>query len=342
VRQPLLKDSLDFSKITENEAWESAKRSFTRKIEEITLDVVRSYYELIRLEEDLLTNLKSFERNKFIYQKTLAEFEIGKVREIDVIKQRNQQKRAEDSIKDVENSLLEKRRTFNDLVGFPKDQATSLSSTLAYSPIDINVEELIEIAMQERLDLIDAKESYKRSQESYYRSKSNMWPELDWFLTYSVGNSDTDFSRTFNESGRPSWKTGIEMSYSLDRLPLRIALFKAEESLRKSERSIRDFEESIVEGIEDFKREVEQNERDVQFSRQELDIREKQFMLDLDAYEIGTIDAIELNRREDELNNQRRNYFKNLERQQILIFRLEKIKGVLGKDKWIKRYLSNE
>jgi len=172
------------------------------------IDTVSSVYnvieqrELVRLYESQAQRLRGHAETAKIREK------VGLATPIDVY-------RAEIRLKDAEDSLTRAREDFRDaedalklILALPLERRVKVSAPLEHEPVSIDLNDAVEIAFDNRVELEQAKDQIREAERKSRVSKHNLLPQLDIAMNYERYGSSDDVSRSL-EFDEDRWTIGL-------------------------------------------------------------------------------------------------------------------------------------
>ena len=160
------------------------------------LDTVFAVYnvieqkELVRLFESMAERLRGHAETAKVKER------VGLATPIDIY-------RAEIRLKDAEDSLAQAREALRDaedalklILAISLEKPMAVSAPLEYEPIRIDLSDAVEIALDNRVELEQAKDQIREAKRRSGVYKHNLLPQLDLVLDYEKYGSSDDFGRS--------------------------------------------------------------------------------------------------------------------------------------------------
>jgi outer membrane protein TolC len=174
----------------------TAKRSlYSTKVNTI-LNTVFAVYNIIKQRELVQLYKSQVERLQGHAEAARAKERIGLATSIDIY-------RAEIRLKDVQDSLIksyEDLRAAEDelklILAIHLEKPISVSASLDHKPIHIDISDAIDIALNNRVELVQAKDEIQEAKRNSIVAKHNLLPQLDLIMGYSMYSSSDDFDQS--------------------------------------------------------------------------------------------------------------------------------------------------
>jgi len=177
----------------------TAQRSLYSTRVNVILDTASAVYDIIRQKE----LVRLFESLK---QQLEGHSQIAKIREKVGLATPLDVYRAEIRLKDVEDSLSSARESFRNsedrlklILSFSLERPIEVSAPVESDKIRMNLEELIEIALKNRIELEQANDELEEARRRSRIAEHNILPQLDVVMNYNRYNMIDDFG-TLNEN----------------------------------------------------------------------------------------------------------------------------------------------
>lgn len=233
------------------------------------LDTVSAVYniieekELVRLFESLVERLQGDAENARIKEK------VGMATPIDIYRAEIRLKDAEDSLTQAQEALQSAEDALKLILAMPMEEPIAVSAPFEYEPIRIDVDGAVEIALNNRVELEQAKDQIRETKRRSGVYKHNLLPQLDLVLDYEKYGSSDEFGQSmrFDEDrwsinfvGATDWaRTSEKAAFQQSLISIRTARLDLEarqdeitrevrwqlEALTKSEERIRIRKEQI-------------------------------------------------------------------------------------------------
>jgi outer membrane protein TolC len=243
-------------------------RDFELAREDFSIEVASSFFSLVRSGRtigNLQTNLDGF---VFYRKQAEALYNVGRASELDVLRARRSELNSTDSLISAQEERLVALDRFRIFLGLPKSQPVDVKPEApVYIGANYDIEEAIELAFENRLDVITRIQRLEDERRSLAISKDGLRPDLS--LTSGFGTS-TDASSSFDSQDfhRDAFTAGLNMSLPVDRVSESNAYRRAQISMAQAERSFDEFRDSLELQIRSSFRELERR-------RQSLEIQDE-------------------------------------------------------------------
>lgn len=249
-----------------------AKRQLESQKQDLVVDVVREYENIIRLEKQVEADVRSHERSRTLYKSTKAKETLGRASRVDTLRVDLQRGQSLSRLESDRERLESARRTFAELLGFEPRTQFRLAPTI---PLNLDVpplEQTVRVALANRLDYAQALQDQWDARRGVRIARKGLWPDvrvvaryehlsadpvegLDddrWFVGLSA---DTDFNRTrqrntlrqagIDARSAEQFSRLIELSIARELQQRLLAYRRAAADLKIRERNLRYAEERL-------------------------------------------------------------------------------------------------
>lgn len=182
---------------------------------------------------------------------------------------------------------------------------------------EISLDQAVENALKNRLDLIAARRDMELTDLNMRLSRDATRPDLFFNLNYTAsgsGGKSTDelLTRNFRSvlgdafgGAYPSWTTGFTFSYPIGQSAAEASYAQAQIRKQQQEIALRDLERDIVQQVRDTVRQVENRFRQLEAAQLALDLSTRQLEAEQRRFEVGITNTFELQSRQAQLANAR-------------------------------------
>jgi outer membrane protein TolC len=163
----------------------SVRRSHHLAKINLVLETVSAVYDIVKQRE--LVNLNRSQADSFHSHAmmAMAKEKISLAGPIDVYRAQIRLKDAQDSLNRSREALRNAGDRLKIILAAPLDVAIQVVAPLAYQPIDINLEEAVATAMQNRVELEQVDDEIKNVRRSSRLAEHNLKPQLDLVGRYN-------------------------------------------------------------------------------------------------------------------------------------------------------------
>lgn len=264
---------------------ETALRSQSRSLaaEEMSLvvDVTRAFHQVtrsakvIRIDRDATMRA---EENLRTYRVRLEE---GLITPIDVARAEGELRQRESVVVSDESSLRSARDRLAFLLGLPVSTDLDLEERApSLEPLQIDMAGAVGEALQQRVSVMNQRESLALAELSSHVARSNTRAQLD--LAFSVGAStivDDDPSAYLKLDDNDDWRTGIDLAYTFNEKSDDEAYVRARISEEKQRLDLSNLERSVELEVRGAVRDVQALERSIDLLGKNFDLARESLRL---------------------------------------------------------------
>jgi outer membrane protein TolC len=139
--------------------FKKAQDAFEEKKEELMLEgITDRYFEVLKSEEKVQIEKISVEQSKENLEIVKNKFSLGDASELAVMQAEVDLSQAQRDLTQAENDLTYARMDLNNVLGLPLDLPVKLTDTFSLETLEINLEESIQKAMNNKYEIIEAQD----------------------------------------------------------------------------------------------------------------------------------------------------------------------------------------
>ncbi len=296
-----LSPSLNTSQLaTAEQRIASAQRKAAGAADEVVLEVISTYYEIVGGK--LVVNLysRSLDRAQRLLAAADLKLSKGLATRMEVLSAESQLAEAESNHLEAEQALSESKEKLNLLMGRSAASAYEVQEELIRVPVNFSEEDLVETALASRRDLADLTGRVDDARRQVDAAEWQIWPDLRLGLNYSFTGTGDSFeqSTNFDDSGvRVLFSTSIPVTGAAAQAKLGDARRELERRVRDTQDARRDLDSEVRRALRrvwNIERRITIQEKNAASTRAALDLANMRF-------ERGYSDALEVLQAEDRL-----------------------------------------
>jgi outer membrane protein len=306
----------------------SQYRSLFLAQQQLMINVATAYYGILRDQMLVEVNERALERAKTLLQAAEAKLKVGMASKMDVFRAELQVLTAENGVVDAKESLENTKRRFNLLLGADLGTEFVLSTTLEYTPISIDQEQLVQQALENRLEILEAYESLNDAERRMKIARQNLYPPLDLSVQYTLSGEGNAFEESLDMK-ESHWGIGINSSFNLDFASDRAAYQQAQLTYNGAIRSVQSIEQDVLLDVLQTVTSVKQAQARVYLQEQSVFQAEKQLELAELRYKKGLSDNLDVIDAEESFIKAKTNYYSAVVQHLIAKMKLKQVTGTL-------------
>jgi outer membrane protein TolC len=296
--------------------------------QQLMISVASNYYGILRDEMLIEVNQRALERARLLLEAAEAKLKIGMASKMDVFRAELQVLASENGMVDALESLDNTRRQFNLLLGVDLETTFELTSTLEYQPVEIQKEELLQYALDHRLELQEAADAVQDAERRLKIAKQNLYPPLDLSIQYTFSGEGDGFDQSL-ELDDNSWGVGVNTSFDLDFARDRAAYQQAQLSLNSAIRAWEAKQQDVLLEVLQMINSLKQTQARVELQQQSVMQAKKQLELSELRYKKGLSDNLDVIDAEEALLNANTSYYSAIVQHLIAQLRLKQATATL-------------
>ena len=261
---------------------------------DISYEVRRQFYNLVKAQKLLEVREESVERSKGQLERAESLYELGAVAKSDVLRAKVDLAQAELDLITVTNVVeLEKVRLAK-MMGLESDREISIESDLEFEEVDLDRQHLPETAAANRPDLRAAAERLRAGQAGVRAAEGGQYPSF--FGSFNWRWRDDEFpNATSDFSSRYTWDVAMGISIPIfDGMVTRGNIGEARAALTTREREYEEVRDVVELEIKEALIGLEEARQRIRLSEQQLESAQESYNLAEEQYEVGLGTILEL------------------------------------------------
>jgi outer membrane protein TolC len=340
LSQPLLRgagpNATYFELTNARRAVTGQERSFQLARQALAVQVASSFYSVVAQRQLFEVAAQSLERTEGLLEASNARLQVGMASKLDVFRAELQAAQAREGMIRSQAALETALEQFRGVLALPPNNAVEPEAVALMEPKSGDVEPLevlVQRALENRLELQEARDQVGDAERSASLAKQNMLPELD----LNVGVTQLGFGRSFGDA----WRGGVtdrqvEFFVSAS-YPIRQTTLKANRAVRELEvgvrqRGVTQLELEIEREVHRAWRELDRIRQSVEVQVQAVDVAEKQRRLAELRYQRGLASNFDVVDAESNLVVARSSLVSLLTSYAVARLELKRVTGTLSVD----------
>jgi outer membrane protein TolC len=293
VTQPLLRgagpNATYFDLRNSRRAVETQERTYELARQRLAVDVTATFFQVVRQRELLRVSRQSLKRSDSLREASEARMKVGLASKLDVFRAELQSSQTQEALVQSQAALESALEQFRLLLGLdpadPVEPETALlpqALDLALEPVEV----LIARAVENRLELQEARDQVRDAERAAALAKQNLLPQLD----LNLGFTQTGLGPTYADSLRAG--TGrvnvyLSTSYPLERSNDKTTAAIADLDLTTRRRTLTQHELEVAADVRGAVRTLERIRKSVDLQRKAVAFAEQQVRLATLRYQRG-------------------------------------------------------
>jgi outer membrane protein len=335
LTQPLLRGfgpTATFADLTASRrARESQERSFVIARQSLTVEVVSSFYEVIKQRQLLTVARQSLERNETLLRASQARMEAGLASKLDVYRAELQVSYAQDAMVTSETQLMSALENFRVLLGLRPTDAIEPAGEILDEDFVFELDPLpvlVQRALAHRLELLESQAQVDDLRRSASLAKQNLLPQLD----VTVGVNRSGFGPSFGDSLRAMdnrFDVFFSTSYPIERASDRAQKAVADIGVAAGRRALVQRELEVEAEVRAAVRNIDRIGKSVELQKKGVELALQQHRLATLRYQRGIASNFDVVEAEDKLVSARAALVSLLTDYRVARVRLLKVTGTL-------------
>ena len=295
------KENLDQAKYY----YDRSTNRFTRGQMDIIYEVTRGFYTLYQATREVEITEEKLKNAEEAYRIAEIKAQNGRIPEVDVLITKVDLARSQAFVSESKNNLEREKDSFKQLIGLPLEEEIQIVADLQYETFIIDMDRAIQSALDNRLELNEAKLDIELQKiqldraERFSELKGNISAYYDVTgLSTIESNSSRDlFESSFDNfvDRRPNRGVTFSISYPISDWGRGSALEQREKAiLNDYELNLENTRKEIVREVRDVVRSVEEAKNRLSIHEQNQQVSEMTYEISRKRFENGDINSQEL------------------------------------------------
>ena len=337
VAQPLLRGfgrkTTQFDLTNAKRSLQSSGRNLEMARQRLAVEVVASYYNIVRQQGLVDVAEKSAERSRELLRASEARLKVGLASKLDVFRAELQLSQAEQSLIIREEALELALDTFKFNLGLnPQGEVYLEMVEPDYQPVVLDLDAETRLALTHRLEIREERDRIDDARRSLSVSRKNLLPQLDLNLRYQQSGLGETFreSLNLNDGGVSVF---VSTSYPIDQSAERASVAQSNIDLAARRRAVRLLEYNVTREVRAAARNVERVGKSIVLQERNIEFAEKQLRLASLRYQRGLASNFDIIDAENNLISARSNYVSFISEYNVALIELKRVNGTLDLQK---------
>jgi len=207
-----------------NQALRSAQRRFENQKADLVVEVVASYENVLRLEQQVRADRAAVARASGLLRLTQAKERLGRVTRIDTLRVELQHGQALSRLENDDARLAAQYRDLAELLGMKPNTPLQLAPTTVFAVDPVSPEQGVTVALNNRLDYAQALQDLDDAERGTRIAHRGLLPDVNAVARYDRADLAID---GFDSRNRDRWLLGLSSNSDLNRAVERVALSQA-------------------------------------------------------------------------------------------------------------------
>jgi outer membrane protein TolC len=336
VTQPLLrgfgKRTTEFDLQNSRRSRVSSERNLELARQRLAVDVVASYFDIVRQTGLVDVSEKSLERSKELLRASEARLEVGLASKLDVFRAELQVSQSEDAVIFRKEALELALDSFKFNLGLsPKDSVALEMVEPEYQPVAVDLDEATALALQNRIEMREENDRIADAERALAVSKQNLLPQVDLNLRYDRRGIGNSFGTSFDFMDN-AFNMYLSTSYPLDRSSENASYALDQIDVMARRRQLRLVEYNIANEVRAAARNLERIGKSILLQERNIDFAEKQLRLATLRYQRGLASNFDIIDAENNVIQARSNYVSLVSDYHVARIELKRVTGTLDVD----------
>ncbi len=223
--------------------YKSALVGVQKSYNDMRSTVTNGYFMVLQADDMQVLSRESVERLAEHLKNVKAQYDVGVVAKVDVLRSEVELANAQQNLIKAENAYKIAEANFNKIIGLPLATNLFLEDTLNYTPYDKDLEYCLDYAAKNRPELEQAKQGVEAARGQVKQARAGYQPQIGAFASQSWGTSDGHWPADEEEN----WAVGVTVNMTIfDTGVTRAKSHAAEANYFSAQESYRDTVDAVM------------------------------------------------------------------------------------------------
>lgn len=261
---------------------EIAELEIDRADQEVKLDATTAFYDVLQTRNFVNLQKESVERLELHLKNVKAQFEVGVVAKVDVLRSEVELADAQQELIKAENSYEIALASLNNTIGLDLDKQIVVSEELTYEEYLKTMEYCLNYSMENRPEILQAEKSVQAAKSNIMSARSGYIPTVN--LSASHGWSDDKFPG----SDRDNWTISAVVNVNIfDSQTTRGAVDNAQGNLVQKEASYKQTKDNVALQVRSNYLNLREAEKRIYTSSVTVEKAKEDYKISLVRYQAG-------------------------------------------------------
>ena len=287
--------------------YKSSEYGVDESYQAVKLSATNGYYGVLQTIDTVKLSKESVERLSAHLQNVQAQYDVGVVAKVDVLRSQVELANAEQNLIKAQNAYDLAVADLNNIIGLPHGTELKVTESLQYSKYDNPMENCINFAMANRPELFQAETGVEAAKAAVKVAKSGFMPQV----SASASNSWT--AHTWPADENENWGVGVNLSLNVFDSGVTAAKVRAADAnLYKAEETYRQTKDSVQLDVRNNYLSLREAEKRIATSKVAVDSAEEDYRISQLRYQAGVGTNIDVMDAQVALTQAKNNYVQAL------------------------------
>lgn len=305
-------------------AYETEQRSYYSLQEDTVLQTVTSVYAAIRSNMQIKMIRKQLTKLKGHLALVTIKERSGVANAIDLYRAEIRLKNVRDELSSFQEQHANNIDEVKNILAIPQSGNITLSAPVDYQPVEIELEDALQIALENRIEIEQSKRNLMESKRQVALAQNNLLPQLDLRLGYNLFGNDEIFELPEN-----NWTVTLNSDTDLSRTVEKNVYQQRRIQYRQAQLDEASLQERINQEVRAEVNRLEKQQQRIEIRKQQVGQTIGKLRLAESKFRYGMADNFDLIEAQTELQEAQTNYL--FERISYIIgkYRLRQVLGTL-------------
>lgn len=295
-RQPIFKfNSYKWQSKIEPLNFEEAEKNRVEQKEEVTIEAVRLFFDLVNSSSDFAITKLNYENNDTLYKISLGRYNLGKINESELLQIELTLLNSERRLAQSELNEKISEQNLKNFLAISKNQDIELIVSKEVPSFQVDVNLAIEMAKKNRSEIINYQKSLLQAKQELDRVKKDNSFNADLFVSYGLAQTGPNLPNSYEN---PLDQESINVGISVPIYNWGLSKARVKQQIANSEL----IENEITQNINNFERDVfiqstqfNLMNKQVEIAKKSVEVAQKRYEVSKQRYLLGKSDILTYN-----------------------------------------------
>ncbi len=287
--------------------YEKTERNYSQSERDLIYNVTSSFFNLYKIKKSTEITGEKVKQTEDSYTTAKNKFKAGLIAEVEALQLEVDFAASNDELLNARQLYEEAKNEFKLLIGLDIDEEIDVIAQLDYSPVDLNVEEAIKAALENRPDVLNAQADVELNKLSIEEIDSRRSIKAEINANYGINKNDNilnNIFKNFADTRNVTLTVSVPIwDWGKNNLEVQSALA----NYKMSEFSQENLKKQIVKEVHSTINRINSAKARVEILKKSVEVAEKSYAISVERFKSGHITSFDLSQMQLKLTDSKMN-----------------------------------
>ncbi len=308
LRQPLFVYNSQLGNLERAEInFKKTERNFSQSERDIIYNVTASFYNLYKSKKSLEITEEKVKQIEVSFNTAMNKFKAGLIAEVEALQLEVDFAGSKNDLLNAKQQYEESSIEFKYLIGLNIEEKIDVSALLEFTPVELNIDEAIKTALNNRADILNAQADLELNKLSIEEIDSRKTIKAEINANYGINKNDNILENIFN-----NFADTRSVSFTLS-VPIwdwgknSLEVQSASANYKMAELSSENLKKQIIKEVQSAINRINSAKARVEILKKSVEVAEKSYAISLERFKSGNITSFNLSQMQLKLTDSKIN-----------------------------------